>query len=119
MWNVLKTVMLGWFLRRSFGMVLGLLVLIVLLLALVLTGLGMPFALVLLLVGVPLLVLLVLTGLPRGIAVGGAGAVLGVVGAILKLGLLALKIALPIVLVVCIVRWLRNRGNDRSGESPA
>jgi len=119
MWNVLKTVMLGWFLRRSFGMVLGLLMLIVLLLALVLTGLGMPLALVLLLVGVPLLVLLVLTGLPRGIAVGGAGVVLGIVTAILKLGLLALKIAIPIVLVVCIVRWLQRRGNDRSGESPA
>jgi len=119
MWNVLKTLMLGWFLRRSFGMVLGLLMVIVLLLALVLLGLGMPVAMVLLVVGVPILLLLLLVGLPRGLAVGGAGTVLGVVFAILKLGLLVLKIALPIVLVVCVVRWLRARDRGEKGEDAA
>ncbi|HEX5436569.1 MAG TPA: hypothetical protein VFW98_05400 [Gemmatimonadaceae bacterium] len=113
MWQVLKTLMLGWFLRRSFGLVLGLLLLVVLLFALLLMSIGVPIGFVLLLLGIPALLLLVLIGLPKKLAFGGTGAVMAVVFTVLKLGLLFLKIALPILLIVWIVRWMCGPRNHR------
>jgi hypothetical protein len=116
MWTLVKAWLLKLVLQRSLGAVLAALLVILLPIAAVLKVVGIPILLVLLIVGAPLLLLLAIIGLPLLLVVGAGMAIIGVISAVLAVGFALLKIALPILLVVWLLRWFfagRNGGNGK------
>lgn len=121
MWTVVKAWLLKLILKRSLGGLLAALLLILLPIAAVLKVVGIPILLVLLIVGAPLLLLLAIIGLPFLLVVGSGMAIIGVISAVLSLGVALLKIALPILFVVWLLRWVcaRNGKKDKpQGTEP-
>jgi hypothetical protein len=116
MWTIVKAWLLKLILKRSLGAVLAVLLAILLPIAAVLKVVGIPLLFVMLIVGAPLLLLLALVGLPLLLVVGSGIAILGVISAVLALGFALLKIALPILLVVWLLRWLFADRNGRNGK---
>lgn len=92
---------------RTVGGMFGLLSVLLVPIAAVLKFIGIPMLVVLALVGAPIFLILGALGLPVAFVVGIGGALLLLVGLMLALGVVAIKIVLPIVLVVWFVRWLR------------
>ena len=116
MWTVLKAWLLKLILKRSLGALLAALLAILMPIAAVLKVVGIPLLFVMLIVGLPLLLLLAVIGLPFLIVAGGAMAILGIISAVLFLGFALLKIALPILAIVWLVRWLFGERKDRNGK---
>ena len=92
---------------RTVGGVFGLLMLLLVPVAGVLKFIGVPLLMVLGLLGAPLFLVLGAVGLPALFVVGIGGALLLILGLLLALGVLAIKIALPIILIVWFIRGLR------------
>ena len=116
MWTLVKAWLLKLILQRSLGAVLAALLVILLPIAGILKVVGIPLLLVLLIVGAPLLLLLAVIGLPILLVLGAGMAIIGVISAVLAMGFALLKVALPILLVVWLVRWIlsgRNGGNGK------
>jgi hypothetical protein len=107
MWLLLKGLALRFVIGRTVGGMLATLLVVLVPLGGVLKFIGLPVLLVLGALGAPLFLLLAAIGLPVLLVVGVGAIVLVVLGLTLTLGLLALKIALPIILVVWLVRRLR------------
>ena len=106
MWTLLKRGLLGWALKRTLGGVLATLFVLALPAAAVLKLAGLSVPVVLLLVGAPVVFALAGLGLPV-ILVGVSGfAIVGVIFALLKLGWFLLQLALPIILIVWLVRLI-------------
>jgi hypothetical protein len=116
MWTVLKAVALRLAIGRTLGGMLGTLFLLLVPLAGVLKIIGLPVLIVLGIVGAPVFLLLAAIGLPALVVVGFGGVLVLLVGGLLALGILAIKIALPIILIVWLVRWWR--GKPASPEAP-
>jgi len=116
MWTVLKAVALRLAIGRTLGGMLGTLFLLLVPLAGVLKVIGLPILIVLGIVGAPVFLLLAAIGLPVLVVVGFGGVLMLLVGGLLALGVLAIKIALPIILIVWLVRWWR--GKPKSSEAP-
>jgi hypothetical protein len=104
---LLKALALRLVAGRTVGGVFGLLMLLLVPIAGVLKFIGTPLLIVLALLGTPLFLLLGAIGLPVLFVIGIGGVVLLLLGVFLTLGVIAVKIALPIILVVWFVRWLR------------
>lgn len=104
---LLKALALKLVTGRTVGGVFGLLMLLLVPVAGVLKFIGVPLLIVLALLGAPVFLLLGAIGLPILFVVGIGGALLLMLGTILALGVIAIKIALPIILVVWFIRWLR------------
>jgi hypothetical protein len=107
MWTILKAVALRFAIGRTFGGLLTTLVFLAVPLAGVLKIVGIPVLIVLGVVGAPLFLLLAAIGLPVMIALGVGAVLMLAVGALLTLSIFAIKIILPIVLLVWFIRWLR------------
>ena len=116
MWTLVKAWLLKLILKRSLGAVLAALLVILLPIAGILKVIGIPLLLVLLIVGAPLLLLLAVIGLPLLIVVGAGMAIIGVISAVLAAGFALLKIALPILLVVWLLRWFFAGRNGKNGK---
>jgi hypothetical protein len=116
MWTVLKALALRMAVGRTLGGMLATLFLFLVPVAGVLKVIGLPVLIVLGVVGAPIFLLLAAIGLPVLVVVGFGGVLLALVGGLLALGILALKIALPIILIVWLVRWWR--GKPTSPEAP-
>ena len=121
MWTVLKAVALRLAIGRTLGGMLGALFLLLVPLAGVLKVIGLPILIVLGIVGAPVFLLLAAIGLPTLVVVGFGGLLMLLVGGLLALGILAIKIALPIILIVWLVRWWRGKPTPprTSGTSSA
>ena len=117
MWTLVKAWLLKLVLQRSLGAVLAALLVILLPIAAVLKVVGIPILLVLLIVGAPLLLLLAIIGLPLLLVLGAGMAIIGVISAVLAAGFALLKIALPILLVVWLLRWFFAGRNGRNGKA--
>lgn len=104
---LLKALALKLVTGRTVGGVFGLLMLLLVPVAGVLKFIGIPLLIVLALLGAPVFLLLGAIGLPILFVVGIGGALLLMVGVVLALGAIAIKIVLPIILVVWCIRWLR------------
>jgi hypothetical protein len=116
MWTLLKAWLLKLVLQRSLGAVLAALLAILLPIAGILKVIGIPLLFVLLIVGAPVLILLAVIGLPFILVLGAGMAIIGVISAVLAAGFALLKIALPVLLVVWLLRWFfagRNGGNGK------
>ena len=118
MWTVLKAVALRLAVGRTLGGMLTTLFLLLVPLAGVLKVIGLPILIVLGVVGAPIFLLLAAIGLPALVVVGFGGLVMLLVGGLLALGILAIKIALPIILIVWLVRWWRSKP-PRTPEAPS
>jgi hypothetical protein len=116
MWTLVKAWLLKLILQRSLGAVLAALLVILLPIAGILKVVGIPLLLVLLIVGAPLLLLLAIIGLPLLLVLGAGMAIIGVISAVLATGFALLKIALPILLVVWLLRWFFARRNGGNGK---
>ena len=109
MWTVLKALALRMAVGRTLGGMLATLFLLLVPFAGVLKVIGLPILIVLGVVGAPIFLLLAAIGLPALVVVGFGGVLLLLVGGLLALGILAIKIALPIILIVWLVRWWRKK----------
>ena len=109
MWLLLKGLALRFIVGRTVGGVFSLLLLLLVPLGGILKFIGIPMLLVLGVLGAPIFLLLAAVGLPALFVVGIGGVLLLMLGVFLSLGILAIKIVLPIVLIVWFVKWLRRR----------
>jgi hypothetical protein len=115
MWMLLKGLALRFAVGRTIGGLFATLLLVLVPIAGVLKVIGLPFLIVLGVIGAPLFLLLAAIGLPVLLVVGIGGVLLALLGGLLALGVLAIKVVLPIVLVVWVVRWILGK-NRRSGS---
>ncbi len=70
---------------------------------------GLPLLSVLGVLGLPVLILLFIIGLPILAVILVGGLLMAVVGMLLTLGIAALKIAIPVLIIYWLVRWLFRR----------
>jgi hypothetical protein len=114
MWLLLKGLALRFVIGRTVGGMLATLLLVLVPVAGVLKFVGLPLLIVLGVLGAPIFLLLGVIGLPILFVLAFGGMLLLLVGVVLTLGLLAIKILLPIVLIVWFVRWIlgRTKGTD-------
>jgi hypothetical protein len=115
MWMLLKGLALRFALGRTIGGLFATLLLVLVPIAGVLKMVGLPLLIVLGVIGAPLFLLLAAIGLPVLLVLGIGGVLIFLLGVLLALGVLAIKIVLPIVLVAWLVRWIFGR-NRRSGR---
>jgi hypothetical protein len=118
MWTLLKAFALRLVIGRTLGGLFGLLLLTLVPVAGVLKLVGLPLLIVLGVIGAPVFLLLAVIGLPVLLVVGIGGMLLFLLGILLTLGVMAIKIVLPIVLLVWFVRWIFRRTRS-SGSRPA
>ena len=109
MWLAVKALILRWVLARSFGGLVSVLLLLAVPLAGVLKVIGLPLLMVLAVVALPMLLLLAIIGLPLLLVVGTVSVIVAVVGSLLAAGIALLKIALPIILIFLVGRWIWGR----------
>ena len=109
MWLLLKGLALRFLVGRTVGGLLGTLLLVLVPLGGVLKVVGLPVLMVLGVLGAPLFLLLGLIGLPLLFVLAFGGLLLAFVGVLLAVGIFAIKIILPIVLIVWFVRWIFRR----------
>ncbi len=108
MWVLLKSLLAKWaivkLVLKAFGS-LGWLLPI----AFILKALGLPFLLLLAVVALPVILVLAVLGLPLLLIVLLGGFLVTVTMWIVSMGVVALKLAIPIILLYWIVRWLVSR----------
>ncbi|HSJ65176.1 MAG TPA: hypothetical protein VK922_14895 [Gemmatimonadaceae bacterium] len=105
---ILARVALFKLLLKSFGALAWLLPI-----ALLLKALGWPVLLVLGILAVPLIIVLMVVGLPMLLVAAAAGLMMMIVFWVVSTGILLIKIAVPILLVVWLIRWMRGSGKGR------
>jgi hypothetical protein len=118
MWTVLKALALRLAVGRTLGGMLATLFLFLVPLAGVLKVIGLPILIVLGVIGAPVFLLLAAIGLPVLVVVGFGGVMLLLVGGLLALGILAIKIALPIILIGWLVKWWRTKPKPPRAPEP-
>ena len=120
MWMLLKGLALRLVVGRTVGGLFATLLLVLVPVAGILKIVGLPLLIVLGVVGAPLFLLLAAIGLPLLLVFGFGAVLLGVVGLLFALSVLAIKILLPIVLVVWLVRWVfaKRRRPGAEGAEP-
>jgi len=109
MWMLLKGLALRFVVGRTIGGLFATLLLLIVPIAGVLKVIGLPVLIVLGVIGAPLFLLLAAIGLPVLLVLGIGSMLMFCVGILLALSVLAIKIILPIVLVVWLVRWIRRK----------
>jgi hypothetical protein len=119
MWALIKSLLAKWAILRLLLKSLGSLAWLIPI-AFLLKAIGIPLLVLLGVLGLPLLILLVVIGLPFFLVFIVGGALLGFTFWVLSMGLAILKIALPIILVVWLVRWAfrRSNGTPRADTPP-
>ena len=117
MWLLLKGLALRLVVGRTVGGMLATLLLVLVPLGGVLKVVGVPILMVLGVLGAPVFLLLGVIGLPVLFVLAFGGIVLLFLGVLLTAGIFAIKILLPIVLIVWFVRWIFGRTNGRGPVS--
>ena len=106
MWLLLKGFALRFLIGRTVGGMLATLLLVLLPVAGVLKFVGLPLLMVLGVLSAPVFALLGVIGLPILFVLAFGALLLLLVGVLLTVGVFAIKIVLPIVLIVWFVRWI-------------
>ncbi|MBV6520238.1 MAG: hypothetical protein MNPFHGCM_00343 [Gemmatimonadaceae bacterium] len=113
MWALLKSLLAKWALFQVLLRALGSLAWLIPV-AFILKAIGIPALLLLLFLGAPILIVLAIFGLPLILVLVAGGVLIAAIFAILAIGVAALKVAVPIVLLIWLANWL-----FRSRENPA
>lgn len=115
---ILARVALFKLLLKSFGALAWLLPL-----AMLLKALGWPVLVVLAVLAVPLFIVLMIVGLPILLVAAAAGIMLMTAFWVVSTGILLIKIAIPILLVIWLIKMFggfnRGRGNGGNGGTSA
>ena len=106
MWLLLKGLALRFVVGRTVGGMFAALLFVLLPLAGILKVIGLPLLAVLGVVAAPLFLLLGVIGLPILFVAAFGGMLLLLLGALLTIGLVAIKVVVSIVLVVWFARWM-------------
>lgn len=118
MWALLKSLLAKWAFFKVLLKALGSLAWLIPI-AFLLKAIGIPLLLLLLILGAPILIVLAVIGLPLLFVLIIGGFLISALFAILAIGVTALKIAIPIIIVVWIVNWLlKRREKPGSGIPP-
>ena len=113
MWSLISSLLAKWALLRLLLKTLGSLGLL-LPLAFILKLIGLPVLIVLAILALPVFIILAIFGLPiMFIIIAGVLLLVGFFF-ILSMGLLVLKIAIPIIIVYWLVRWFFRNGKKDS-----
>ena len=104
---LLKALALKLVAGRTLGGMFALLTMVLVPVAAILKFVGLPLLAVLGVIGAPLFLVLGAIGLPVLFVMGIGAALLLLLGVVVMLGVVAVKIVLPIVLVAWFIRWLR------------
>ena len=108
MWVVLKSLLAKWailkLVLKAFGSLGWLLPL-----AFILKALGLPFLIMLAVLALPLLLVLAVIGLPVLLVVLVGGSLVTVTMWIVSIGVVALKLAIPLVLAYWVLTWMLGR----------
>ena len=111
MWLLLKSLLAKWavlkLLLKAFGSLGWLLPL-----AFVLKALGLPFLLLLAVIALPVILVLAVLGLPILLVVTIGGFLVTLTMWIVGIGVAALKVAIPILLLYWVARWMLRLGDD-------
>lgn len=118
MWLLLKGLALRFAVGRSVGGLMGALLLVLLPAAGVLKLVGLPLLLVLGTLGAPVFALLGMIGLPLLFVLGFGAMLMLMVGLVVTAGIFAIKIVLPIVLLVWFIRWMTGRTSGAPDDRP-
>ncbi len=116
MLTLLKTLLLRWVALKALLKALGSLGWL-LPIAFLLKFIGVPALILLAILAVPLLIVLAVVGLPLVAVVVLGGGLLGITFWLLSMGVLALKLALPVIAVIWVLRWMSRRGGP-AAEPP-
>jgi hypothetical protein len=115
MWSLITSLLAKWALLKLVIKTLGSLGLL-LPIAFVLKAIGMPILIVLAILAAPIFIVLAIIGLPfMFVIVVGIMLLVGFF-ALLSIGLLALKIAIPILLIYWLMRWWFRNGKTASTD---
>ncbi|MFN8572245.1 MAG: hypothetical protein U0132_09315 [Gemmatimonadaceae bacterium] len=114
MWALLKSLLAKWAVFKVLLKALGSLAWLIPI-AFILKAIGIPMLVLLLILAAPILLVLAVIGLPILLVFVVGGFLLSILFTILSVGFAALKIVLPIVLVVWVVNWLLT---TRKGDTP-
>ncbi|MCY7380575.1 MAG: hypothetical protein LH467_14705 [Gemmatimonadaceae bacterium] len=118
MWLLLKGLAVRFAVGRSVGGLMGVLLLVLLPAAGALKLVGLPLLLVLGTLGAPVFALLGMIGLPVLFVLGLGAILMLMVGLLVTAGIVAIKIVLPIVLLVWFVRWITGRTHGATDDPP-
>jgi hypothetical protein len=118
MWVLIKALLAKWALFKILLKTLGSLAWLFPV-ALLLKTLGLPMLLLLLVLALPIFIVLALFGLPFILVLVVGGVLLAGFVALLTFGFTLLKILVPIILVVWVIRWLLGNGKKSNGADPA
>ena len=118
MWTLIKSVLLRWVALKALLKALGSLGWL-LPLAFLLKAIGVPALILLAILGLPLLIVLAIFGLPLLLIVVVGGALLAFTFWMLSMGLFVLKLALPVIVIVWLIRAFTRRGGEATEPPPA
>jgi hypothetical protein len=115
MWALIKALLVKWAMLKWILKTIGSLGLWVPI-AFLLKMFGLPVLMVLGVLALPILFVLALFGMPFILVFLLGGALLAILSAVLSFGLLALKIVVPIVLIVWILKWIWGSNGSKPDE---
>ena len=121
MWSVITSFLAKWTAFKVLLKALGGLAWLIPI-AFVLKAIGLPLLVLIAVLGAPIFLVLALVGLPVLAVLVVGGGLLALLFGLLAIGVVVLKIALPIVAVVWLVRWVLRRGTatgDAGATPPA
>jgi hypothetical protein len=113
MWVLLKSLLAKWALFKILLKGLGSLAWL-LPLALILKAIGLPALIVLAILALPLFLVLLILGLPMIFVVMSGVVILAGIFFLLSLGIAVLKIAIPIIIVYWLFKWIW--GSKKTGD---
>lgn len=117
MWAFIKSLLTQWAVFKVLLKALGSLAWLVPI-ALVLKAIGLPMLMLLLALALPIFIVLALFGLPFIlVAIFGTLLMVGLF-ALLSIGFTVLKIAIPIIIIVWLVRWVMRNGRNHPKADP-
>lgn len=117
MWALLKSLLGQWALFKVLLKALGSLAWL-LPIAFLLKAIGLPMLVLLAVLALPIFLILALVGLPLMFVLITGIILLAGFFFLLTLGIAVLKIVIPVVLVVWLLRWLFGNGNRHRGTDP-
>jgi hypothetical protein len=117
MWSLIKSLLTQWALLKVLLKTLGSLAWLIPV-AFILKFIGLPMLLLLLVLALPIFIVLAVIGLPIILVIVFGTMLVAGLFLLLKLGLIALTVALPILILYWVVRWFWRNGKTR-GTDPA
>jgi Zn-dependent protease with chaperone function len=122
MWSILKAILTKLAVLRGLIAVLGSLAALLPIAIALIKLIGVPLLVVMLVLGLPLLLVLALFGFPFIAVLTIAGVVMSVVFAVIKVGIIALKlflfVVLPLWLAWKVASWAFRRRDDGERRAP-